>query len=65
VRDLENRPKNLKSLCLGPYVTLYFPGFLFSVVGYSAKKNKKIKIKKLIWIASLFICLALKGFLEL
>jgi hypothetical protein len=27
--DLETRPKNLKSLCLGPYITLYFLGFLF------------------------------------
>ena len=29
VGDLETRPKNLKSLCLGPYTTLYFLGFLF------------------------------------
>ncbi len=29
VGDLETRPKNLKSLCLGPYITLYFLGFLF------------------------------------
>jgi hypothetical protein len=28
VGDLESRPKNLKSLCLGPYITLYFLGFL-------------------------------------
>jgi hypothetical protein len=28
VGDLEARPKNLKSLCLGPYITLYFLGFL-------------------------------------
>ncbi len=28
VGDLETRPKNLKSLCLGPYITLYFLGFL-------------------------------------
>jgi hypothetical protein len=31
--------------------------FCFSAVGYSAKK-------KLIWIASMFTCLALKDFLE-
>ena len=37
VGDLETRSKNRKSLCLGPYITLYFLGFLF----YSAKKNKK------------------------
>jgi hypothetical protein len=29
VDDLETMPKNLKSLCLGPYITLYFLGFLF------------------------------------
>jgi hypothetical protein len=29
VGDLETRPKYLKSLCLGPYITLYFLGFLF------------------------------------
>jgi hypothetical protein len=29
VGDLETRPKNLKSLCLGPYINLYFLGFLF------------------------------------
>jgi hypothetical protein len=29
VGELETRPKNLKSLCLGPYITLYFLGFLF------------------------------------
>jgi hypothetical protein len=29
VDDLETRPKNLKSLCFGPYITLYFLGFLF------------------------------------
>ncbi len=29
VGDLETRPKNLKSLCSGPYITLYFMGFLF------------------------------------
>ncbi len=29
VGDLETRPKNLKSLCLGPYMTIYFLGFLF------------------------------------
>ncbi len=28
VGDLETRPKNLKSLCLGPYITRYFLGFL-------------------------------------
>jgi hypothetical protein len=28
VGDLETRPKNLKSLCLGPYITLYFLRFL-------------------------------------
>ncbi len=27
VGDLETRPKNLKSLCLGPYIVLYFLGF--------------------------------------
>jgi hypothetical protein len=42
VGDLETRPKNLISLCLGSYITLYFLGFLFlfrffSVVGYSVK----------------------------
>jgi hypothetical protein len=40
VGDLETRPKNLKSLCLGPDITLYFLGFCFSAVGYSAKKIK-------------------------
>jgi hypothetical protein len=35
VGDLETRPKNLKSLCLGPY-------FCFSAVVYSAKKIKKL-----------------------
>jgi hypothetical protein len=29
VGDLETRLKNLKSLCLGPYIILYFLGFLF------------------------------------
>ena len=29
VGDLETRLKNLKSLCLGLHVTLYFLGFLF------------------------------------
>ncbi len=29
VGDLETRPKNLKSLCLGPYITLSCLGFLF------------------------------------
>jgi hypothetical protein len=29
VGDLETRPRNLKILCLGPYMTLYFLGFLF------------------------------------
>ncbi len=29
VGDPETRPKNLKSLCLGPYITHYFLGFLF------------------------------------
>jgi hypothetical protein len=29
VGDLETRPKILKSLCLGPSITLYFLGFLF------------------------------------
>ncbi len=29
VGDLDTRPKNLKSLCLGPYINLYFLGFLF------------------------------------
>jgi hypothetical protein len=39
VGDLEIRPKNLKSLCLGPYITLFiFCDFCFSAVGYSAKK---------------------------
>jgi hypothetical protein len=28
VSDLETLPKNLKSFCLGPYITLYFLGFL-------------------------------------
>ncbi len=37
--DLETRPKNLKSLCLVPYITLYF-WVCFSAVGYSAKKIK-------------------------
>ncbi len=44
---------------------LYYP-FCFSIVGYSAKKIKsgsQVK-KKLIWIASMFTCLAFKGFLE-
>ena len=27
VGNLETRPKNLKSLSLGPYITLYFLGF--------------------------------------
>ncbi len=40
VGDLETRPKNLKSLCLGPYITLHFLGFWFSAEGYSAKKIK-------------------------
>jgi hypothetical protein len=30
VGDLETRPKNQKSLSLGPYITLYFLEFLFS-----------------------------------
>jgi hypothetical protein len=29
VGDLETRPIYLKSLCLGPYITIYFLGFLF------------------------------------
>jgi hypothetical protein len=29
VGDLETRQTNLKSLCLGSYITLYFLGFLF------------------------------------
>jgi hypothetical protein len=41
--DFETRPKNLKSVCLGPYITL-LPfiswNFCFSAVGYSAKKIK-------------------------
>ncbi len=40
VGDLETMPKNLKSLCLRPYITLYFLGFCFSAGGYSAKKIK-------------------------
>jgi hypothetical protein len=31
VGDLETRPKNLKSLCLGPYITLYFLGFVLAL----------------------------------
>ncbi len=61
---VETRPKNLKILCFGPYFPL-FPGiFCFSAVGYSAKeiKNWELDTKKLIWIACMFICLALKGF---
>jgi hypothetical protein len=67
-RDLETRPRNLKSLCLGPYTVLPFIScdFCFSAVGYRAKKIKKYELgkKKLIFIASMFTCLALKGFLE-
>jgi hypothetical protein len=41
VGDLETRPKNLKSLCLGlilPYISW---DFCFSTVGHNAKKIKK------------------------
>jgi hypothetical protein len=37
VGDLETRPKNLKRLCLGPYITPISWDFCFSAVGYSAK----------------------------
>jgi hypothetical protein len=29
ISDLGTRPKNPKSVCLGPYITLYFPRFCF------------------------------------
>jgi hypothetical protein len=48
------------------YYPLFFSwDFCFSAVGYSAKKNKKSgarSIKRLIWIAYMFTCLALKDF---
>jgi hypothetical protein len=40
VGDLETRPKNLKSLCLGPYIIFISLDFCYSAVGYSAKKIK-------------------------
>ena len=40
VGDLETRPKNLKSLCLGLILPLISWDFSFSTVGYSAKKYK-------------------------
>ncbi len=43
VGDLETRPKNLKSLCLGPFISW---DFCFSAVGYSTKKNKNWKLGK-------------------
>jgi hypothetical protein len=39
VGDLETRPENLKCLCLGPYITLYFMGFLFKKLGAGSKKS--------------------------
>jgi hypothetical protein len=33
VGDLENRPTNLNSLCLGPYITLYFLGAEYLMLG--------------------------------
>jgi hypothetical protein len=59
VGDLENRPKNLKSLCLGLILPFISWDFCFSAVVYSAKKNCKLGIN-LIWNASMFTCLALK-----
>jgi hypothetical protein len=50
------------------YYPLYPGDFCFSAVGYSAKKIKNWELgpkKKLIWIASMFTCLALKGFFEI
>jgi hypothetical protein len=29
IGDLRTRPKNKKSVCVGPYMTLYFPRILF------------------------------------
>jgi hypothetical protein len=46
VGDLETRPKNLRSLFLGPYITLYFLGFFFNAVGYSTKKIKNWELGK-------------------
>jgi hypothetical protein len=51
---------------LGPYITLYFLGFCFSAVGYSAKKIKNWELgqkKKSIWIAYVHL-FGLKDFLE-
>jgi hypothetical protein len=38
VGDLGTRPKNPKSLCLGPYITFFSRDFCFSAVGDIAKK---------------------------
>jgi hypothetical protein len=46
VGDLETRPKNLKRLCLGRYITLYSWVFCFCAVGYSAKKIKNCELGK-------------------
>jgi hypothetical protein len=59
VGDLETMPKNLKSLCLGPYITLCFLGFLLKHCKLQRSKIKKWGArskKKLIWIASMFTC---------
>jgi hypothetical protein len=37
IGDIGSRQK-IQNLCLRPYITLYFPGFCFSVFGNSAKK---------------------------
>ncbi len=57
VADLETRPKNLKSLCLGPYITHYFWDFCFSAVGYSAKKIKNWSKKKFFLKFQFLVCL--------
>ncbi len=65
-RCLETKPKNLKSYVWGLILPFISWDFCFSTVGCSAKKikNRELGQKKLIWIASMFTCLALKDFLE-
>jgi hypothetical protein len=53
-RCLRNKAKKSKSLCLGPYITLYFLGFMFCAVGYSAKKIKVGARKKSLY--GLLLC---------
>jgi hypothetical protein len=47
IGDLGTRPKNSKSLCLGPYITIFFPGiFVVALSATAAKKIFRAKSKK-------------------